>query len=149
MEQKAPGLAVPAFLQYDCNMKDRLRKNDIWLIVAALLLAAVLWGYLTLTRRQGGVAVVTLDGTAEAVLPLSQDTAYALNSAALGLTEEGFANVIVVENGRVCVKEANCPDRLCVRQGWIRYEGESIVCLPHKLVVSIRGGESGMDAYTN
>ena len=122
-------------------------KNDILLILAALLLAGIVWGVRTLTKRHGGEAVVTVDGETVAVLPLREDTAYALNSAFLGLAEEGFANVIVVENGRVCVKDASCPDRVCVRTGWIEYAGESIVCLPHKLVVTVRGGKSGPDAY--
>ena len=135
-------------LRYNGGMEKRRRKNDILLILAALVLAGVLWGVLALTKRQGGEAVVTVDGKIEAVLPLSKDTAYALNSDYLGLDEEGFANVIVVENGRVCVKDASCPDRVCVRTGWIRYAGESIVCLPHKLVVTVRGGDTGPDAYT-
>ena len=123
-------------------------KNDILLILAALLLAGLLWGVLTMTKRQGGEAVVTVDGDIVAKLPLSEPTAFALNSSYLGIGEEGFANVIVVENGRVCVKDANCPDKVCVRTGWIEYEGESIVCLPHKLVVTVRGGSAGPDAYT-
>ena len=44
---------------------------------------------------------------------------------------------------------ADCPDQVCVRQGAVRYNGESIVCLPHKLVVSVEGGQgSGIDANT-
>ena len=128
-------------------MKKKTLKNDILLILAALVLAGALWGILTLIKRQGGEAIVTVDGETVAVLPLSEDTAYALNSSFLGLAEDGFVNVVVVENGRVCVKDANCPDRVCVRTGWIEYEGESIVCLPHKLVVTVRGGETGPDAY--
>ena len=128
-------------------MKKKTLKNDILLILLMLLIAGSVWIYTRCTRKAGGVAVVTVDGKTEAVLPLSKDTAFGLNSAYLGLAEEGFANVIVVENGRVCVKEASCPDRVCVRTGWIEYEGESIVCLPHKLVVTVRGGEAGPDAY--
>ena len=127
-------------------MKKKKLKNDILLILCMLLIAGGTWLYTFCTRRSGGVAVVTVDGKTETVLPLSEDTAYALNSEDLGIDGEGFANIIAVENGRVCVKEANCPDRVCVRTGWIEYEGESIVCLPHKLVVTVRGGSTGPDA---
>ena len=129
-------------------MKKKTLKNDIVFILCMLLIAGGVWLYTFCTRRAGGVAVVTVDGDIVAKLPLSEPTAFALNSSYLGIGEEGFANVIVVENGRVCVKDANCPDKVCVRTGWIEYEGESIVCLPHKLVVTVRGGSAGPDAYT-
>jgi hypothetical protein len=36
---------------------------------------------------------------------------------------------------------ADCPDKLCVKQRSIAKEGETIVCLPHRVVVKISGGE--------
>ena len=43
--------------------------------------------------------------------------------------------------------EASCPDQVCVRQRAVQYAGESIVCLPNKLIVAIEGGEpNGVDA---
>ena len=129
-------------------MKKKTVKNDILLILGALLLAGLLWGALRLTAAQGAEAVVTVDGVTEAVLPLTRDGSYTLDAARFGGEDGVCANRITVENGRVCVSEANCPDRICVRRGWIRFAGESIVCLPHKLVVTVRGGASGPDAYS-
>ena len=52
-----------------------------------------------------------------------------------------------VETERHALTEANCPDLLCVRQGKIRYTGQSIICLPNRLTVTVEGGESdGVDA---
>ena len=121
-------------------MKRKTLKNDILLIAALLLLALAAYGVLRLTKAPGGEAVVTVDGTELAVLPLSEDTVLAVGEG------QGFRNVVEVAQGRVRVAEADCPDRLCVRQSWISREGESIVCLPHKLVVTVRGGEAGPDA---
>ena len=115
----------------------RRRNNDIWLICALLLVALLAWGALRLTRAKGGEAVVTVDGAVVAVLPLSEDAELTVGEG------QGFLNVVEVENGRVRVSDADCPDRLCVRQGWIGYNGESIVCLPHKLTVAVRGGADG------
>ena len=39
------------------------------------------------------------------------------------------------------MKDADCPDRLCVKQGSISKNGESIVCLPHKVIVTVTGGD--------
>lgn len=136
----APGLAVPALSYYNSRMKRKTLKNDIILILALLLLALAAWGLLRLTRHTGGEAVVTVDGALAATLPLSIE-------ARLPVGESwGFCNVVEVSGGRVRVVEADCPDRLCVRQGWIRYDGESIVCLPHRLVVTVRSTEGDLDA---
>ncbi len=121
-------------------MKQKTLKNDILLILALLLFAAAVWGFLRLTRQQGGEAVVTVDGQLAATLPLNADVTLPIGEG------QGFSNVLEVSGGRVRVAEADCPDRLCVRQGWISYDGESIVCLPHKLVVSVRAGEAALDA---
>ena len=121
-------------------MKHKTLKNDILLIAVLLLAALLAWGILRLTRRQGGEAVVTVGGETVAVLPLSRDTEITVGEA------QGFRNVIEIRDGKVRVREADCPDRLCVRQGWISREGESAVCLPHKLVVAVRGGAPGLDA---
>lgn len=56
-------------------------------------------------------------------------------------------NILVIEGGEAKITEANCPDKLCTYQKSISKEGESIVCLPNKIVVSIRGGaESDLDS---
>ena len=45
------------------------------------------------------------------------------------------------------MKEAGRPDKLCVKQGEISKAGESIICLPNRIIVSVEGGEeSGIDA---
>ena len=134
-------------LPYDMDMKKTV-KNDILLILVALLAAGMLWGALRLTATQGADAVVTVDGKVEAVLPLTRDGTFSVDGSRFGDADGSCANLIMVENGRVCVSEADCPDQICVRHGWIRYAGESIVCLPHRLVVTVRGGTKGPDAYS-
>lgn len=53
--------------------------------------------------------------------------------------ENGY-NTVLVENGRICVCEADCPDKICVHQGWISESGAPVVCLPNKLVIKIEKG---------
>ena len=47
----------------------------------------------------------------------------------------------MIKNGKADMTEANCPDLLCVHQKAISHQGETIVCLPNKIVVSVAGGE--------
>ena len=53
--------------------------------------------------------------------------------------DAGGINIISVEYGRIRISEANCPDGLCVRQGWISGGTRPIVCLPHRLVINLEG----------
>jgi len=58
----------------------------------------------------------------------------------------GEENLVRVERGRVLMDSANCPDQTCVKQGVITDGTVPIVCLPHKVIVRIEGGASGLDA---
>ena len=59
----------------------------------------------------------------------------------------GGTNVIAVEQGRIRILQASCPDGTCVQQGWISGGRTPIVCLPHRLVIQLEGnGDAGIDA---
>lgn len=102
------------------------------IIIAALLLAAIgagLWFFLG--RTPGAWAVVRVEGREVARYSLSQNGVYPLN---------GGTNVLTVEDGAASVTEADCPDKICVEQGRVRYTGQCITCLPNKLTVTLEGG---------
>ena len=61
---------------------------------------------------------------------LSEDNEYILN---------GGSNILVVKNGKAYMKEANCPDKLCIHQSKISRTGERIVCLPNRLMAYVIG----------
>jgi len=117
----------------------RQHRNDIALIAALLIMAGAAWIFTLCSRRDGGEAVVTVNGQELTRLPLSDD-------ARLVVGEGERTNTVVVENGEVYVSEASCPDRVCIRQGRISYDGQTIVCLPNRLVVSVSGVPAGPDA---
>nr|WP_242703952.1 NusG domain II-containing protein [Enterococcus sp. 669A] len=50
---------------------------------------------------------------------------------------DGDYNLIEISGERIRVKEASCRDQVCVRRGWIEETGDTIVCLPHKMVIEI------------
>lgn len=47
-------------------------------------------------------------------------------------------NTVVIKDGVVFVKEASCKNQVCVNSGKISKKGESIVCLPNKVIVEIK-----------
>ena len=117
-----------------------MKKGDILVGVAVLVLAGVLYGSGLLRPSQAGaVAVVYVDGTEVHRLPLSVNDQWRLE------TTQGY-NEIVVEDGAVFVEEADCRDGVCVDHAPVSLEKESIVCLPHKMVIEVEGGATGVDA---
>jgi hypothetical protein len=46
-------------------------------------------------------------------------------------------NLIVADDGRVRVAEADCPDQVCVRTGWVSFAPQQVVCLPYRVVVKV------------
>ncbi len=50
-------------------------------------------------------------------------------------------NIISIKNGNISITEADCHDSLCVKQGEISKVGQSIICLPHELIIEIKGDE--------
>ena len=55
--------------------------------------------------------------------------------------------LVELDGNRVRMREAPCPDRTCILQGWMERQGESIVCLPNQVEIRIEGG-NGLDAVT-
>jgi len=100
-----------------------------------MLLGGALAVFLYAARQDGGYVSVQMDGQTVMELPLDEDTQVVLG-------EDGHTNTLVIQNGTAQVVEAGCPDQICVRQGTVQYEGESIVCLPHKLVITVQGGQA-------
>ena len=120
----------------------RTHKHDICLILAVLLLAGGFWLFRVLTREEGGRVEVSVDGQVVMTLPLEEDTS-------LVLGEGAHTNTLVIRDGAAQVTEASCPDHVCMDRGAVRYDGETIVCLPNKLVVTVVGGEdSGLDGVS-
>ena len=116
-----------------------LRRSDLFLLLAFLLFAILLGILMWRLRAPGGQVVVRIDGAVTATFSLHADQTYEIQ------TPEGGRNLLVIEDGTARLEEANCPDHLCVRQGKIRYAGDSLICLPHLLVVEITGGQDELD----
>lgn len=114
-------------------MSGAKKRTPVELVVlAVLLLAAAAAGLrFFLGRTPGTWAVVRVEGREIARYSLTQDGVYPLN---------GGTNVLTVENGSAAVTQADCPDKICVEQGRVRYTGQCITCLPNKLTVTLEGG---------
>lgn len=56
-----------------------------------------------------------------------------------------YTDVILIESGRIRFKEADCPDKVCVKTGWLSRNGEMAACIPNRIVIEITGEKSKVD----
>lgn len=79
---------------------------------------------------------VTVDGSLFGTYSLEEDREISI----------GEGNRLRIEGGEAFMTWASCPDGLCIRQGRISRVGETVVCLPHQVVVEvIKGKPSDLD----
>ena len=113
---------------------DRKRKNDLILIVAILLILAIAAVALFFLMQEGDTVVVLVDGEVWGEYALGEDQAIEIR------TDTGY-NLLVIQGGKASVKEASCPDGICSAHRPVNREGESIICLPNRVVVEIRSND--------
>lgn len=117
-------------------------RNDVIFIVALLLVVALMGLAFFLLRGEGDTVTVTVDGQHFGTYPLSEERTVEIR------TGEGVGelNLLVIKDGKAHVEAATCPDGICAAHKPISRDGESIVCLPHKVVITVTtGGEEGPD----
>lgn len=113
--------------------------HDLILVGAVLAAALAVYVLVNVLGRDGQTVVVTVDGTVIAEKPITVNDAVEIKDA------DGY-NRVVIDNREVYMESADCPDKVCVKTGRISRAGETIVCLPHKVVVEIKGGSSYDDS---
>ena len=114
-----------------------LLKTRTWIIlIAVLALVLIALSVVLLTARSGGTRVqIIQDGTVLREIDLSRvKEPYSFTVEA----PDGGYNRVEVEPGRIRVVEADCPDGICISQGWLSDQTVPIVCLPHRLIIKIK-----------
>ena len=108
-----------------------------WVAIGLVLVVAAAAALLFQSRSAPSpVARITRDGAVVEEIPLDQVAA----PYTITLEDSLGTNLVQVERGRIRIAEADCPDQVCVNQGWISDGTVPVICLPHRLVIEIRGG---------
>lgn len=117
-------------------MKRRIKKNDIIFII--VVLCTVFFIAVIFYRKQeetGTQVLITVQGQLYGEYSLKENQEVPI------VTDGITTNLLMIEDGKAKMAEADCPDKLCVHQRAVSKKNETIVCLPNKVVVSIAGGE--------
>ncbi len=118
-----------------------MKKFDF--IFAGFVLAVAsfitLW-YGALAKQDAGQVTVTVEHEVYGTYLLSEDQEIWINNT----------NLLVIEDNKAYMKDADCPNKDCVKQKEISKKGETITCLPNKVIVEVTAGESSeLDGVAN
>jgi len=60
-----------------------------------------------------------------------------------------FNEFIVADQKKICFMSSDCPDRLCVKAGWISKPGQLAVCLHNRAMIKIvKKGDKELEGVT-
>ncbi len=123
-----------------------MKKGDkivaVMIILALALSTAGVFAYKKFSKSSSHIAQIKQDGKVIRTIDLDKIT----EPQEIKIPYEGgHYNIITIEKGKIRVSDADCPDKLCVKEGWASEAGQNVVCLPHKLIIVIQGGSKGVD----
>ena len=112
----------------------KIKRADWIIFIAAILLFGSALLFITLFHSEGGTVEVYVDGVQTAAYPLDQDTDVVITGY------DGGTNELQIRDHRAKIISADCPDKSCTHQKAISAGNETIVCLPHRLVIRLEEG---------
>lgn len=98
--------------------------RDIAIILLILIPSVIL--LMINFKDDGTYAEISYDGNVVKTVPLSEDAEFSVNDIKFSVKENS-----------VCVISSPCPDKICVKTGAIKRNGETIICLPEKVSVKV------------
>lgn len=113
------------------------RKGDWLILLAVVLLALLVLSFIFLPKSEKKVCIITQNNVIMTTVDLEETKHQTLT------LDGDYKNTVVIEDGRVCMAHSDCPNQLCVDTGWIHAPGQSIVCLPNRVVIEIVSDRAG------
>lgn len=114
------------------------RPADIVLTIALIAAGLVMSFFLAFGQDDGSRVTVTVDRKPYGTYSLDEDRQVTVQQG-------GHTNTFEITGGRVRMISADCRGHDCVHEGSISKSGESIICLPNRVVLEITGGEEEFD----
>lgn len=118
-----------------------IRKADIILAVILIVAGLAVTYAFSTSGSTGEMVCITVSGEEYASYSLSENRTVTVKT-------DDHINKITIKDGLVSMTFSDCTNQDCVKQGKITKTSQSIVCLPNKVVVEIRGGTSQYDAIS-
>lgn len=119
-----------------------IRKWDVALIVSLLILscipAALFWASGQAASANGTHAIIYVNGKKYKTIPLSEHH----GTDTLTIRTSSGYNTILIRDEEIAIIDADCPDQVCVHEGFLKNPGQTSVCLPHKVMVEVQANDA-------
>lgn len=112
---------------------EKKKRNEILLVAGLLIIILLLFlGNRMKYRDNAKWAEIKVDGQLLGTYPLNQKLDMVIDGV------KGGTNHLIIKDGGASITEASCPDKVCVHQGIVKEAGQSLVCLPNKVIVTLK-----------
>ena len=112
------------------TIKRTKTRNDVIFIALLFVFVVIVGSLYVFTRKDGNTVTVTVNGKFYGEYSLNEDRTVEIRAG------DAF-NLLVIEYGEARVAEASCPDGVCAMIHPICHDGESIICLPNRVIVTV------------
>jgi hypothetical protein len=123
-------------------MQKLFKKSDL-IIIGGLIVLSLIGAafYFFVSGKKAAKAEILVDAKLVQTVDLSKNQTFTVTGV------NGGTNLVVVSDGKIAVTDADCPDKICVNTGAISKPGQTIVCMPHRVVVQIKGNSTDEDGF--
>lgn len=123
-------------------MQKFFKKSDL-IIIGGLIVLSLIGAafYFFVSGKKATKAEILVDAKLVQTVDLSKNQTFTVTGV------DGGTNLVVVSDGKIAVTDADCPDKICVNTGAISKPGQTIVCMPHRVVVQIKGNSTAEDGF--
>lgn len=109
----------------------KLKKYDTIAIICVAVIVIISYITVNLLRNdEADTVVIYVDGKIEKKLDLNKNQEYKVD------VDNGY-NIVRIKDKKVRIKESDCGNQTCVNMGTISKDGQTLICLPHKVEVTI------------
>lgn len=119
-----------------------MKRGDYKIIIGILIVVLGAYGFVFYKGLSTDDKILTISQDQEVLYEFKIDDSY---SNTFKIESDTKYNLIHIEEGKVWVEEANCLNQVCVNHATIDSIGETIVCIPHKLILEIKGDKNTID----
>ena len=116
-----------------------IKKADVILALALIVIGLAMSWFFSFGQAAGSELVITRGGKVFGTYSLAEDRT-------IEVKQDSHINKITIKNGHVSMSFSDCHGQDCIQQHSISRTGESIVCLPNKVMLEIQGGKSEYDS---
>lgn len=120
-----------------------IKKIDLIIIIILIVASFIPYGVFWLSRENSDYvyAEITVDGKKFREIRLDNHK----GKENIKIKTSKGNNVIEVLDNKIAIIDSDCPDKICVKKGYISKLGQTSVCLPHRVIVEIKGKQKNDD----